>query len=194
MPPLASRQLIVGGPEAATTTWHSHDLVHPETGLANDYLNIFNELVMLVEQLPSMPEFMGDVLAWAPIGYVEYFQQSSLPGSQRALEVYRQLNPAFRGEFEASVAEIDKAATKVLAELQGHASKFGEDHPAELELICLTASAQLRALLNKAATIVNHGQQEALESAQRRADRLLAARIKGFRDRPRTGKRRWQPD
>ena len=31
-------------------------LVNPASGLANDYLNLFNEIVMLVEQLPTMPE------------------------------------------------------------------------------------------------------------------------------------------
>src|ERR1700759_5053507 len=31
-------------------------LVNPASGLANDYLNLFNEIVMLIEQLPTMPE------------------------------------------------------------------------------------------------------------------------------------------
>ena len=194
MPPLASRQLIHGGPEATVETRHDHNLVHPETGLANDYLNIFNELVMLVEQLPSMPEFMGDVLGWSPISYVEYFQRSSLPGSRQALETYRGLNADFRTQFEAAVAEIDKAATAILAQLQLHAPKFDHLQPAELELICLKASAQLRALLNKAAEIVNHGQPESLEKAQQRADRLLARRVRVLKDRQELAQRRLQQD
>ena len=194
MPPLASRQLINGGPEATVESRHSQNLVHPETGLANDYLNIFNELVMLVEQLPSMPEFMGDVLDWSPISYVEYFQRSSLPGSRHALETYQGLNAAFRSQFEAAVAEIDTAAIAVLAQLRLHARKFGQQQPADLEFICLTASAQLRALLNKAAEIVNHGQPESLEKAQQRADRLLARRVRVLKDRQELAQRRLQQD
>ena len=42
--------------------------VHPDTGLATDYLNHFNEVVMLLEMLPDMPDFAEDVLAWEPVG------------------------------------------------------------------------------------------------------------------------------
>ena len=30
--------------------------VHPVTGLATDYLNHYNEIVMLLDLVPSMPE------------------------------------------------------------------------------------------------------------------------------------------
>ena len=76
-------------------------LVNPTSGLANDYLNIFNELVMLVEQLPEIPEFADDILAWRPRSYEEYFRQSNLPGRQGALDAYARLERSFRDEFEA---------------------------------------------------------------------------------------------
>jgi hypothetical protein len=182
MPSLVSRQIYDAGRAADASEGHSHTLVHPETGLANDYLNIFNELVMLVEQLPSMPEFLDDVLAWTPISYIEYFQRSSLPGSQRALERYRGLDPTFRARFESAVAEIDKTADTTLAALRKHLHRCGEGDPRGLAALCRTASASLRDLLNKAATLVNDGEQDIYEAAQNRADRLLAARTHGFTD------------
>jgi hypothetical protein len=193
MSSLASRQFYDGGSRAASEG-HSHSLVHPGSGLANDYLNIFNELVMLVEQLPSMPEFMDDVLRWTPMSYTEYFQRSSLPGSQTALEAYGQLDPAYRSHFDATVSELDLVATGVLASLRRHARRFGDSHPRGLELICLKAGAALRALLNKAAAIVNHGEHEAQENAQQRADRLLAVRVKALKDVEDFEQRRWQQD
>src|ERR1700686_5113082 len=55
-------------------------LVNPASGLANDYLNLFNEIVMVIEQLPEMPELIDDLLAWRPTTYIEYFTRSVLPG------------------------------------------------------------------------------------------------------------------
>ena len=64
------------------------DLVNPASGIANDYLNRFNEIVMLIEQLPAMPEFFDDILAWRPVTYRDYFRNSNLRGSTTALEAY----------------------------------------------------------------------------------------------------------
>jgi hypothetical protein len=182
MPSVASRHIYDAGHDAASSAGHSHTLVHPETGLANDYLNIFNELVMLVEQLPSMPEFMEDVLAWMPVSYVEYFQRSSLPGSQRALERYRGLEPIYRQRFESAVAAVNQAAAVTLATLRKHRDRFAETDPSGLDRICRTASATLRDLMNQAAQIVNDGEQDVHEAPQSRADRLLAAHRLGLRD------------
>lgn len=181
MPPLASRQVYDdGGPGDTGPEAHNH-LVNPETGLATDYLNIFNELIMLVEQLPSMPEFTDDVLGWKPVSYIEYFQRSSLPGSRRALEAYRLLHPGFRACFEAAIADLDAAAATTLEALRGHLGQFGETQPAALAGLCLDASASLRDLLNRAATLANDGEHGSQDSAQQRADRILASRTQGLK-------------
>ena len=61
-------------------------LVNPSTGLANDYLNVFNEILLLIEFLPTMPEMTDEALAWRPRGYLEYFEQSPLPGAQEVMQ------------------------------------------------------------------------------------------------------------
>ena len=43
--------------------------INPSTGLATDYLNHFNEVVMLMEMLPDMPDCAEDVLEWQPLDY-----------------------------------------------------------------------------------------------------------------------------
>ncbi len=183
MSPLASRKILDHGREPdCETASHSHDLAHPESGLANDYLNIFNELIMLVEQLPSMPEFMDDIQRWEPLSYVEYFQRSSLPGSQAALVTYRGLDPAFRNSFEDLTRSIDRAALQVVNELRKHQGRFGDGYPRGLETLCLQASATLRGLLSQAAAMVNREQAAGYEKAQQRVDRLLADHLKNRRD------------
>jgi hypothetical protein len=49
--------------EEAVEALQSKTLVNPVSGLANDYLNLFNELVMMLEQIPQMPELLQDLLA-----------------------------------------------------------------------------------------------------------------------------------
>ena len=47
--------------------------INPRTGLATDYLNHFNEAVMLLEMVPDIPECAEDFLAWTPLTYPEHF-------------------------------------------------------------------------------------------------------------------------
>ena len=48
--------------------------INPRTGLATDYLNHFNEAIMLLEMIPDMPECFEDFLGWQPLSYAEHFK------------------------------------------------------------------------------------------------------------------------
>ena len=65
-----ARQASVETPDAPSSIDTS---INPATGLATDYLNRFNEAVMLLDMLSSCPEFRDDFLAWEPISYREHF-------------------------------------------------------------------------------------------------------------------------
>jgi hypothetical protein len=167
-------------------------LVNPESGLANDYLNVFNELVMLVEQLPMMPDLIDDISAWRPISYKDYFAKSTLPGKQAALENYERMSADLREEFESVVADLDRCATGSVAAIRINLRRKTED-PEILAALCEKASTSMHAILARATAIVNHGASLLAENEQLRADRLLAVRIqalrdiKDFQDRPRAG-------
>jgi hypothetical protein len=157
------------------------ELVNPDSGLANDYLNVFNELVMLVEQLPVMPELIDDILAWRPISYKDYFAKSMLPGRQQALDNYERLSPDVRREFEGIVADLDRCATGSVAAIR-LALRRKDPDPTPLANLCAKASAAMHGILTRATNLVNHGASKAAENAQLRADRLLAVRIQALRD------------
>jgi hypothetical protein len=53
----------------------------PGSSLAGAYLNQFNEMVKLIEQLPGTPELIGDILNWQPASYQDYFTASAMPGA-----------------------------------------------------------------------------------------------------------------
>jgi hypothetical protein len=83
--------------------------IHPETGLATDYLNHFNEVIMLIDMLPAMPECAEDILRWRPASYSEHFARSRLRDAGRVLAAYGTVEPARRDAFEHTIRGLDMA-------------------------------------------------------------------------------------
>ena len=96
-----ARQQEVTGPEAAA--WAERLRVaniNPRTGLATDYLNHFNEAVMLLEMVPDMPECAEDFLTWTPLSYSEHFTASNFKARDLAIEAYEKAEPNVRAQFD----------------------------------------------------------------------------------------------
>jgi hypothetical protein len=149
-------------------------IVNPASGLANDYLNLFNEIVMLIEQLPVMPELIDDILRWRPVSYQSYFANSILPGRTSALEAYATLDSSFRRDFETVVADLDRRAVGAVAAIRKrHKTTQGAISSAAMAELCTRAGENMREVLLKATQLVNHGTCVVHESEQDRADRLL---------------------
>jgi len=148
-------------------------LVNPASGLANDYLNLFNEIVMLIEQLPTMPEFIEDIQAWHPVSYEDYFAYSPLPERNKALENYAALDADFRHKFETIVAELDTKAVGSVAAIRRCFKSNAAVDQNTLSDLCQKAGENLRKTLTRATSLVNYGTRRARETAQNRADRLL---------------------
>ena len=150
-------------------------LVNPASGLANDYLNLFNEIVMLIEQLPSMPELIEDIFAWRPTSYQDYFTRSVLPGRGSALEAYAALSQGFRRDFEALVEELDRMAVGAIAAIRRHHKSKGESEPYTLAGLCTRSGEKMREVLDRATKLVNYGPGTGGEAPQAAADRLMLA-------------------
>src|SRR5436309_14573519 len=74
--------------------------INPRTGLATDYLNHFNEAVMLLEMVPDMPECAEDFLTWSPLSYAEHFTASNFKARDLAIEAYEKAEPSVRAQFD----------------------------------------------------------------------------------------------
>jgi hypothetical protein len=74
--------------------------INPRTGLATDYLNHFNEAVMLLEMIPDIPECVEDFLQWHPLSYAEHFTASNFAARDLAISAYEAADPALRAEFD----------------------------------------------------------------------------------------------
>ncbi|WP_424361157.1 hypothetical protein [Methylocystis parvus] len=142
--------------QKAVEELQSKTLVNPVSGLANDYLNLFNELVMMLEQIPLMPELLEDLCAWRPVSYQEYFRKSSLPGRHSALVAYEALSPTFRRRFETFVAELDVIALASVASVR---RQFRDGAPQDMERVaatCARAGEKMRIILIRASRLVNY--------------------------------------
>lgn len=157
---------------ATTLQSRAEAIVNPASGLANDYLNLFNEIVMLIEQLPVMPELIDDILRWRPVSYQSYFSKSVLPGRASALEAYAALDAGFRRDFEAVVADLDRRAVGAVAAIR-RLHKANSVTTAATQEVCTRAGQAMREVLAKATNLVNYGTRVSQESEQERADRLL---------------------
>src|SRR3954449_4513391 len=74
--------------------------INPRTGLATDYLNHFNEAIMLLEMIPDMPECAEDFLLWYPLSYREHFMASHFKARDLAIEAYESADEHIRVEFD----------------------------------------------------------------------------------------------
>src|SRR5712672_4557484 len=84
--------------------------INPRTGLATDYLNHFNEAIMLLEMIPDMPECAEDFLGWQSLSYREHFTASHFKARDLAIEAYDSADAAIRAEFD----NITSAMTSIL--------------------------------------------------------------------------------
>ena len=95
--------------------------INPRTGLATDYLNHFNEAIMLLEMVPDMPECAEDFLTWTPLSYAEHFWASNFKARDLAIEAYECADPKVRGDFDhltATMTSILTAVGKAMREAQ----------------------------------------------------------------------------
>ncbi len=132
--------------------------INPETLLATDYLNHFNEVVMLIELACDMPDCVEDVAAWEPLSYQEHFRRSTFAAKELAILAYENSPPKFRDPFDAIVEQADAVALKAAKELT-EAVGDGENMDAEkVAHLANTHATTLRRLVDMASGIINgHG-------------------------------------
>jgi hypothetical protein len=100
--------------------------INPRTGLATDYLNHFNEAVMLLEMVPDMPECADDFLDWRPLSYGEHFHASHFKARDLAIEAYESADTVVRTEFDnitGAMTSILTAVSMAMREAKQHKTR-----------------------------------------------------------------------
>jgi len=123
--------------------------INPLTGLATDYLNHFNEAIMLLDMLPGCPECLDDLLAWKPASYREHFAASSFKGRDLAIAAYDAADPASRNT-------LDGLADTMTAMLEATRTALRSGMPEDAaSLIAEAAAAWLKPLVARAGAVIN---------------------------------------
>lgn len=143
--------------------------INEKTLLATDYLNHYNEIIMLVELLPDMPDCLEEAQAWKPKSYQEHFRDSSFTDKDLAILAYENAPPEFREPFDRTVKHLDTLISRGLCDV-AFAIDCGE--PEQLRLVVEPLTQRLRQLVDMASAII-HGQPQAVDQAE--IDRILEA-------------------
>ena len=114
--------------------------INPRTGLATDYLNHFNEAIMLLEMIPDIPECAEDFLDWHPLTYREHFMASHFKARELAIEAYDSADENIRAEFDNITSAMTSTAS----------TQARSDRPTQLPI---GPDAEARAALLRAANI-----------------------------------------
>jgi hypothetical protein len=123
--------------------------INPSTGLASDYLNHFNEAIMLLEMLSSCPDCLDDFLGWRPKSYREHFEASSFKGRALAIAAYDAADPSLRGC-------LDALASTMTAVLEATRAAINSAVPPQSAVaLADRAAALLRPLVARAGAVIN---------------------------------------
>ena len=125
--------------------------INPQTGLATDYLNHFNEAIMLLEMIPDMVECAEDFLAWTPLSYAEHFIASNFKAKELAISAYDSADPDIRAEFD----QMAETMSSILREV-GQAMREAVQDSTKAKL-AEQAIGWLKPLVAAAGGVINGG-------------------------------------
>ena len=140
--------------------------INPRTGLSTDYLNHFNEAIMLLEMLPVAPECRDDFLAWQPMSYSEHFAASTFKHRDLAISAYDAANPVIRRELDT----LADTMTEVLIAIREAMDSAPPSRAADM--LAERAVAWLKPLIARAGAVIN-GADIAGEAPQATVDALM---------------------
>lgn len=120
--------------------------------LATDYLNHFNEIVMVLDMIPDMPDLLEEATAWKPKGYKDHFRDSMFSDKELAIEAYDAAPAEYRDMFDETVNCLNKLVALSLSRIES-AVAAGESEP--IAVAASTASRDMRKLMDVASAIIN---------------------------------------
>ena len=127
--------------------------INQSTLLTTDYLNHFNEVVMLLELLPTAPgELSADLAQWRPVSYEDHFDESGFRDKALALAAYENAPADIREAFDLAVADLDQEMVLALQEVQ-NAVNSGDVE--SLQSMCQRWVPELQDTIQSVACIVN---------------------------------------
>ncbi|WP_448204238.1 hypothetical protein [Azospirillum sp. sgz302134] len=136
--------------------------ISDKTLLATDYLNHFNEIVMLIEMIPDMPDMLEECLIWQPKSYQEHFRDSGFSDRDLAIEAYGHVPSKFKRPFEDTIAQAHQVVRHTLERIGTDIQDGAGD---KLRLDCQTSVAMIHRIIQVANGII-HGTAHVMEQGE----------------------------
>lgn len=143
--------------------------ISPASLLATDYLNHFNEIIMLLGMVPDMPDIIEECRAWTPKGYTDHFRDSGFRDRDLAIAAYDHVPARFKQPFEDTVEQMNRVVQNAIEKID---TATADGDPASAAFKAETASRLLQHLLDCASAII-HGSEVTM--SQEDIDAFLAA-------------------
>ena len=141
--------------------------INENTLLATDYLNHFNEIIMLLEMVASMPECFEDCLEWQPKSYADHFRDSCFSDAELAIMAYENAPANYRRAFDATIDQMNGMIASGLPKI-GALVEAGEEGPLQEGITGMTR--KLQSFVDVASSIIN-GNMDTLDQDQ--IDRVM---------------------
>lgn len=126
--------------------------INPQTLLATDYLNHFNEIHMLLSMLADMPDCMDDIINWKAISYQKHFKQSIFQDKDLAIQAYNHVPTRYKLPFEQRVAEMNSLLINTISVVQ----KAVKTHNMEkVRKVVNDYSPKIEKLIEQCSAIIN---------------------------------------
>jgi hypothetical protein len=141
--------------------------INPDSLLATDYLNHFNEVIMLLGMIPDMVECLDDAKAWAPKDYAQHFRDSGFADKELAILAYEHAPFEFRHRFDQTIALMNELVARGIRQIENIVTK-----PDELANTVRLLTQRLQLLMDVAAAVIN-GRNAVM--AQAEVDRIMGS-------------------
>ncbi|MCG8490877.1 MAG: hypothetical protein MI743_04620 [Sneathiellales bacterium] len=126
--------------------------VNAVTLLATDYLNHFNEALMLAELVVDMPDMLDDFATWMPKHYKDHFRESGIADKDLAIEAFDHSPSEYKEPFDSSVQMLNKQLALLQQVLQKERENLGDPDKQQF----VRKKCQLiRSLIDKISGIIN---------------------------------------
>jgi hypothetical protein len=123
--------------------------INPATGLATDYLNHFNEAIMMLELIPMMPDCVADLMGWRVMSYCEHFLSTHQKHRDLVLTAYESADPQARRSLDELTAAMDQILTGTRGALRLQLS------PTVAGALAQEAANKLKPLVARAGAVIN---------------------------------------
>ena len=123
-----------------------------KTLLATDYLNHFNEVVMLLQMVPDKPEIMVEAKAWRLLSYTKHFAHSSFSAREIAIAAYDHVLGRYKTPFEQTVGQLGSLIAYAIEKLDG---AIAAREPQRLRILAAESAQNIQRLMDVASGIID---------------------------------------